>query len=96
MEDTYYQGFKLYDTIEKMVMKILTEQKVLNSTFLLGKVDQVISESKLRVFINGSTVAQLVNCNPDITFSVGDHVVIANLSRTSSHDKFVISRRIVK
>lgn len=83
-----------YEDIRKITLDIIQELKLLNGQWHFGKVDQVVSPSQLKVFVDGSTTSQTINCNPDITFQPNDHVIIVYING-NPRDKFVISRRIV-
>jgi hypothetical protein len=87
-------GIEFHRTVEQTVMNILKTEGLLNSQWGYGKVDEVISSSKLKVFVNGGLESTLIPCNPDITFSPEDHVVVVNVNG-NTNDRFVISRRIV-
>jgi hypothetical protein len=87
-------GIEFHRTVERTVMSILRSEGLLNKQWGFGEVEEVISPSKLKVFVNGSTTSHIVPCNPDITFQPDDHVIIVFING-NSNDKFVISRRIV-
>jgi len=85
---------QIYKTIKDIVIEVLHDNGVLKGNWRLGKVDTVISDKKLTVFVDGNIRSQTISCNPDITFVSGDYVWIVNING-SSQDKFVISKRAV-
>lgn len=93
-ESKFSQGIKLYGLIEDAVMNVLKTNNLLNGQWQFGEVAEVISQSKLKVYANGSDIASTIHCNPDITFNVGDHVLILKING-HARDRFVLSRRLV-
>jgi hypothetical protein len=84
---------KFYELIKSIVKSELSKQGVVGN-WHLGKVDQVISSKKLKVFIDGGTVSQTVSCNPSITFAVNDEVWVVYVNGNSK-DKFALCKRAV-
>lgn len=85
------------DTLEILRTLIKTEIRnagLLTGQWRLGKVASVISNKKLMVKVDGSTVAQEIGCNPDGNFSINDEVWVIFINGDSKN-KFVISRRAV-
>jgi hypothetical protein len=87
-------GFDLLNTVEQLVLKVLDSNRLLTGNWHLGSVDQIISAGKLKVFVDGSDTSQTVSCDPDKTFSQGDHVWVVFING-NPRDKFVISKRAV-
>lgn len=85
---------KFFNLVKKIVYKILTKEKLLQSEWRLGKVASIISTKMLTVYINGSTVAQRVPCNPDVTFAVGDEIWVICINKDSKN-MYVLSKRAV-
>jgi hypothetical protein len=79
------------DSVMKVVYKVLRKEKLLQSEFHIGKVEQVISDRQLSVFVDGSDTAQKIKCNPDVTFSVGEQVIVIFINNDPKN-KYVMSR----
>jgi hypothetical protein len=86
---------ELYEIIEKMIYQVLRENRLLFGEWQLGKVAEVISEKRLKVYVNGSDVAQTIPCNPDVMFSVDDEVWVIFVNGDSKN-KFVLCKRAVE
>jgi hypothetical protein len=85
---------KLIKVITRIVNQILTKQGLLQGQWHLGTVDQVISNKKTKVFVDGSDIAQTVSCNPDLNLVSGDSVWVIFINNNPL-DKFIISKRAV-
>ena len=83
-----------YDTIKQIVLDVINKEKALIGNWHLGTVDQIISPTKLKVFVDGSTISQTISCNPDVTFTIGDHVWVIFING-NQRDKFVLCHRAV-
>lgn len=83
-----------YQQIESIIYNVLNENKLLNNQWHVGKVDSILSPTKLKVFVDGSETSLTVSCNPDITFNVGDYVWVIFING-NPRDKFVISKRAI-
>lgn len=81
------------EKVKKIIYTILRKEKLLQSEFHFGKVNQVISTKQLSVFIDGDTTAQTVRCNPDVTFNVGDNVLIVFVNNDPKSK--IVTQRIV-
>lgn len=79
---------EFYKYVEKIVETVLQNKGLLNGQWHLGTVEQVISPTRLSVFVDGSTVPQTIPCNPKVIFSVGDKVFVLYVNGKSS-DKYV-------
>lgn len=75
----------------KVVYKVLQKEKLLQSEFHFGKVDSVISSSQIKCFIDGSSTSVTVPCNPDVTFNVGDSVIVIFINNDPKN-KYCLSR----
>lgn len=84
---------KFHDLIKTIVQNELKAQNLVGN-WHLGVVDSVTSSKKLSVFVDGSTTAQSISCNPDVTFNVNDEVWVVFING-NPRDKFVISKRAV-
>jgi hypothetical protein len=80
------------DHVTKIVYGILKNENLLKSEWHLGKVDRVISNTKISAFVDGSNVSQIIPCNPDVTFNSGDEIFIIFLNN-DSRNKYAISKR---
>lgn len=85
---------QFYNTVEDIVLKVLKNKNLLVGNWHLGEVDEVISQTKLKVFIDGGETSVTVSCNPDITFNVGDHVWVIFING-NTRDKFVLCKRAI-
>lgn len=83
-----------YEAIKQIILDVLKKEGMLTGQWHLGTVDRVISSTKLKVFVDGGSVAQTVSCNPDVTFSKGDEVWVVFING-NPRDKFVISKRAI-
>lgn len=83
---------KFLDAVAKVVESILKEKNLLVGEWHLGTVSSVISSYVLSVFVNGSSTAQVIPCNPNIPFSNGDEVWVHFVNGDSSN-KFVPYKR---
>ena len=81
--------------IEKLIYKILDEHKVLQGNWHLGEVTQIISSTKIKAKIDGGEVAQTISCNPDVTFSVGNHIWVIFING-NGRDKFALCKRAIE
>jgi hypothetical protein len=79
------------DSVMKVVYKVLRKERLLQSEFHIGKVESVISTNQLSVFVDGSDTAQKIKCNPDITFNVGEQVIVIFINNDPKN-KYVLSR----
>jgi hypothetical protein len=80
------------DTVTNIVYGILKNEGLLKSEWHLGKVDRVISNTKISTFIDGSSQSQVVPCNPDITFNEGDEIFVIFIDNNSVN-KFALCKR---
>ncbi|MFI2856778.1 hypothetical protein ACH6EH_06525 [Paenibacillus sp. JSM ZJ436] len=83
-----------YKIIAEVVRTEIRNMGLLNGDWHLGKVESVISTSRLNVFVDGATVSQPIPCNPDVTFAPGNEVIVVFLNG-NTRDKFVICRRAI-
>jgi hypothetical protein len=82
------------DHVTKIVYGILKNEGLLKSEWHLGKVESVISSTKISAFIDGSNVSQVIPANPDVTFNVGDEIFVIFLNNDSKN-KYAIARRAI-
>lgn len=69
---TFFQN-KIIKLINSLVDKKI---KNLNKEWHLGTIDSIVNEYKAYVFLDGSTISQLIPTNPDVTFTEGDEVFV--------------------
>lgn len=79
------------ENVMKVVYKVLRKEKLLQSEFHMGIINQVISNKQLSVFVDGSNIAQTIRCNPDVTFSIGEQVIVIFINNDPKN-KYVMSR----
>lgn len=77
-------------SLEKLVMQILQKNGLLKGNKLFGIVEEVISETQLKIYLQQEMRSTLVNCPPRIAFEMGDRVLVENINN-NPHDRFVIA-----
>lgn len=78
--------------VKDIVYKILNKHNLLQGNWHLGKVDTVISSTKIKAFVDGSATSQLIAANPDVAFTVGDEIWIIFINNNQK-DKYALCRR---
>lgn len=86
------QQTSMLKQMSTIVYNILNKEKLLRGEWHHGDVDTVISSTSIRVFVDGSSISQIIPCNPDVTFKSGDKVFVHFVNGNSS-DKFVPYKR---
>lgn len=81
-------------TLKTLIYKIIEESNIINCEWHVGKVANIIDSKTLTVYVDGTTVAQKIPCNPDITFSANDEVWV-HFVNGDSKNKFVPYKRAV-
>ena len=76
--------------LQKLVMQILEKNGLLKGNKLFGVIENVISETKVRVYVEKELRSQICNCPPRVGFEVGDRVLIENINN-NPHDRFIIA-----
>lgn len=84
----------LYNLIASIVQTEVRNSGLLNGNWHLGKVESVINSKRLNILVDGSSIPQPIPCNPDVTFSPQDEVIVIFLNGNSKN-KFVICRRAI-
>lgn len=82
----------LFKYLQDMVYQILRRENVLNSPFSLGIVTSIIDSTHLNVTINGNNTPQKIICSPDISYKIGNTVLIVTLNAI---DKIAILRTTI-
>lgn len=85
---------QLYDSIKEIVLDVMRAEGAFIGQWHLGLVDSIVSPTKLKVFVDGSTTSQTISCNPDVTFPVESHVWVVYING-NARDKFVLSKRAI-
>lgn len=88
MEGNQGEYKQFVDFITKIVRDEINQLK----EWHLGEIESVIDTKKVRCFVDGSNLSQIISCNPDIIFNQGDHVWVIFIN-SDSKNKFVISKR---
>jgi hypothetical protein len=83
---------ELVSLITNIVYTVLNNEGVLRGPWRLGKVESVVSNNLLRVYIDDSETAQTVPCDPDKNFIAGDDVYVVYINGDPK-DKFVTHKR---
>jgi hypothetical protein len=83
---------KFMDKVKKIIYAILRKENILQGQWHMGKVEEVLSNKLLSVYIDGSDEAQKIPCNPDVSFSQEDKVFVLYVNGNSK-DKFVPFKR---
>lgn len=76
--------------MEKVVMQVLKKNGLLTGNKVFGVVEEVINDSKLRVYLQESMQSEIINCSPKGTFNEGDSVMVEYINN-NPHDKFVMA-----
>lgn len=76
--------------IEKLVEQILLKNGVKKVNKIFGLVEEVISDNKLKVYLEQELRSVVVNCPPRIGFEIGDRVLIENINN-NPQDRFVVA-----
>lgn len=76
----------------QIVLNEIDNHGLLRGHLRLGTVESVLPNSRLSVFVDGSNISQVIDCNPDVTFSVADFVWVT-LVNGDPKNKFIFSRR---
>lgn len=79
------------------VVQSIVKTEIQNAGLYLGQwhngtVEEVISPSRLRVFVDGSMTSQQVPCNPDVLFKSGDKVFVLFVNGDTKN-KFIPFKR---
>lgn len=86
-------GFKsdanIMAMVEKMVIQILKKNNLLTGNKTFGVVEEVLNKSTLMVHLQHSNTSEIVNCSPNVTFHIGDRVLVEYINN-SPHDRFVL------
>lgn len=85
---------QLHNIIKQIIQTELKNKNILNGQWHLGVVDSIIDSKKLSVFVDGSTTAQTIPCDPDRTYQVGDEVWVVFING-NPRNKQVMGRRPV-
>lgn len=76
--------------LEKLVKQILQKNGLLKGNKIFGVVEEVINETKLKVYLQQELRSMIINCPPRIAFEIGDRVLVENINN-NPHDRFVIA-----
>lgn len=85
---------QIYDQMKEIVLDVMKAEGLLVGQWHLGTVDEIVSPTKLKVFVDGSDTSQTISCNPDVVFTAGSHVWVVFING-NARDKFVLSRRAI-
>jgi hypothetical protein len=85
---------KFIEAVQSIVYSVLQNENLLTGEWHNGKVASVIDSKTLTCYIDGSTTAVKVPCNPNITFAVNDEVFVIYCNR-NSNNKYVIAKRAI-
>lgn len=80
------------EKVKNIVYSILNKNNLLQGNWHVGKVDTVVSPTRLYCFVDGSNTSQLIASNPDVTFSPNDEIFIIFINNNSK-DKFALCKR---
>jgi hypothetical protein len=86
---------KFINIVQNIVRTELRNAGLMNGQWHLGTIDTVVSQSKVRVFVDGSSTSQQIPCNPDVEFKSGDKVFVLYINGDSK-TKFVPFRRLIE
>jgi hypothetical protein len=85
---------QFHNIIREIIREELKKLNLLTGQWHLGTVSEILSQKRLKVFVDGSDTAQTIPCNPDITFAVNDEVWVVYING-NPRDKYVISKRAI-
>lgn len=83
---------KFMDAVKKIVYFILRKENILQNQWHVGTVSSVLSRYRLKVYIDGSDIEQLIPCNPNIEFVEGEKVWVLYINGDSKN-KYVPFKR---
>lgn len=81
-----------YQVIRDIVQNELKKSNLQTGQWHLGTINQVKTSKLLSVFVDGSTTAQDIPCNPDVTFTAGSKVFVLYVNGDTKN-KFVPFKR---
>ncbi len=76
--------------LQKLVMQILEKNGLLKGNKLFGVIEDIISETVVKVYIEKELKSQLCNCPPKNGFQIGDRVLVENINN-NPHDRFIVA-----
>ncbi len=82
----------LLKMIQDVVNQVIDNANLRTGSWRLGEVQSVISSTQLKVYVDGSTTAITIPCNPSVTFAIGDNVWVINING-NPRDRFVLCKR---
>lgn len=85
---------ELIQVITSIIQNELKNANLQTGQWHLGTVSQVKTSKMLSVFVDGSTTAQDIPCNPDVTFAVGSKVFVLYVNGDTKN-KFVPFKRAI-
>ena len=85
---------KFIEFVQRIVRIELQNAGLQQGQWHIGTVTSIVSSKILQVKIDGSTVAQKVPCNPDITFAVNDPVFVLFVNGDSKN-KYIPFKRAI-
>lgn len=83
---------ELIKIIKNLINIELKNNNILLGQWHLGKIESIINNKLLSVFVDGSNVSQKIPCNPDIGFNINDEVWVVFINNDSKN-KFVLCKR---
>lgn len=89
-EDQYNK--ELINGIRLIVQEELKASGLLQESWRMGTIAEVISPNKVKCFVDGSDVAITISCNPDVIFEVENEVWVINTARDGK-SKYVLCKR---
>lgn len=78
--------------VTQIVQTVLQNNNVLQGEWHLGKVESVVSNYALNVYVDGSLIPQVIPCNPNIRFIPNDEVWVHYVNGDSKN-KFIPYKR---
>lgn len=88
------QKEELIALVRNIVNTELHNIGLLNGQWHVGKVASVVNSKMLSIYLDGSTTAQNIPCNPDVTFSAGNYVFVLFINGDSKNP-FVPFKRAI-
>lgn len=85
----FNQSANIVPMMEKMTMQTASKHGLLQGNKLFGMIEEVLSDSRLRVYLDHATRSEIVTCSPHVNYKLGDRVLIEKINN-NPHDMFVV------
>ncbi|GED72724.1 hypothetical protein BRE01_64260 [Brevibacillus reuszeri] len=86
------QSRELLHGIRELIREEFKNEGLLKEPWRFRKIDEVLSPTKVKCFVDGSDTSIVISCNPDVLFRKNDEVWIVNTARDNK-SRFVLCKR---